>query len=702
MKIRNKLLLLLLALGFAAVGVSNYIAYVNARRDLTDASIRQLTGIRRAKALAIESYFRTIESHVKTLSMDRTFIDAMDEFRADFRKLDGPNVPPDLVRDVSDFYRTKYLPDLEKLMPKRGRLESYLPVGRAPFELQCYYTARNPNPIGQKWRLDKANDGSAYSRAHARYHPGFRRIVQTFGYEDIYLVDDESGRIVYTVNKNPDFMTSLRFGPYKDTALAAALRRTVEAKKPGEVVLTDFHPYEPAYGHPALFLVSPIFDGARRAGVLAFELSINELDRVVSGNRGWERDGLGTTGDTGIVGPDFLMRSNMRGFIQDPARHLERIRLRGGSEEQVRHIAAYGTTVLQLELRFPAIEAALGGQEGTDTNIEGGRGKLLLSYGPLDIPGLKWALASGMAESEALAPVAEMRNKLRIWTLIVLLLTAATSLLLTRAILRPVNALVGAAQKVSAGDLSAAVPVESKDELGLLSETFNGMVTSIREKTEEIALKNRENEALLLNILPAPIAVRLKEGEGRIADLFGEVTVLFADIVGFTVLSGQAEPQEVVELLNDLFTRFDARAKQHGVEKIKTIGDAYMAVTGLPSAQPDHARRMVDMALGMLDDLREYSRETGQTLSIRIGINSGPVVAGVIGKSKFIYDLWGDTVNVASRMESSGVPGAVQVTRPVYEKLKDLYEFEERGAIEVKGKGQVETWLVRRAYEESR
>jgi class 3 adenylate cyclase len=210
-----------------------------------------------------------------------------------------------------------------------------------------------------------------------------------------------------------------------------------------------------------------------------------------------------------------------------------------------------------------------------------------------------------------------------------------------------------------------------------------------------IEQKNRENEALLLNILPGEIAARLKGGEHGIADSFADVSVLFGDLVGFTALSSKTSATEIVEILNGLFSRFDHAAKELGIEKIKTIGDCYMAVCGLPKACPDHADRMARMALRMVEATRQYGEEKGLNLQMRIGINSGHVVAGVIGKSKFIYDLWGDTVNIASRMESTGVPGQIQVTRSVYERLKDGFEFESRGAIQVKGKGEIEAWLLR-------
>ena len=205
---------------------------------------------------------------------------------------------------------------------------------------------------------------------------------------------------------------------------------------------------------------------------------------------------------------------------------------------------------------------------------------------------------------------------------------------------------------------------------------------------------HRDNERLLLNVLPATIADRLKAGEGRIADYFPEVSVLFADIVGFTSLSATLPPQSLVEMLNELFTQFDELAGRHHVEKIKTIGDCYMAVCGLPEHREDHATRVAGLARDMLDCLRQFNVTRGGDLHIRIGLNAGPVVAGVIGRSKFIYDLWGDTVNTASRMESSSAPDRIHATETIHAALREQYDFEERGEIEVKGKGLLRTWFL--------
>lgn len=216
-----------------------------------------------------------------------------------------------------------------------------------------------------------------------------------------------------------------------------------------------------------------------------------------------------------------------------------------------------------------------------------------------------------------------------------------------------------------------------------------------REKAHRaLALEQEKSERLLLNILPAPIAERLKASGGTIADGFSDATVLFSDIVGFTPLSATLTPARLVEVLNALFSEFDRLAEVNRVEKIKTIGDAYMVCAGLPEPAADHAERVAEMALGMREALERFNAERGLTLRIRIGVNSGPVVGGVIGLKKFIYDLWGDTVNTASRMESHGVPGQIQVTEATRALLSKKYAFEARGPIEVKGIGKMPVFLL--------
>ncbi|MDP7028609.1 MAG: adenylate/guanylate cyclase domain-containing protein [Phycisphaerales bacterium] len=291
----------------------------------------------------------------------------------------------------------------------------------------------------------------------------------------------------------------------------------------------------------------------------------------------------------------------------------------------------------------------------------------------------------------------------------ILLLTTAISVLLIRSrVLRPVEQLAQVAQRITDGDRSARANLSGGGELATLGATFDDMVEAVDQslvdaeaatariatQAESLEREQQRSEKLLLNVLPAAIADRLKQGEDSIAESYPEVTVLFSDIVGFTEMSGRIGAKQVVDMLNEVFGMLDELAAKHGLEKIKTIGDCYMVVAGVPDRSPTHAQQIADFALDMQEILAAYAERSGRPLAMRTGVHTGTVVAGIVGTSKFAYDLWGDVVNVASRMESSSEPGHIQVSDAVRVRLADDYTFEPRGDIDIKGKGSIHTWFL--------
>ena len=296
--------------------------------------------------------------------------------------------------------------------------------------------------------------------------------------------------------------------------------------------------------------------------------------------------------------------------------------------------------------------------------------------------------------------------------LAICLAAIATSLIsvmiLRKKVIRPLALVSGATSRVSAGDYEHQIDFKSRDELGHLVEAFNTMVESTRtsiiklqdanqalhERQVGLEQEKQKSEELLLNVLPAVIAKRLKEGETTIADEFPEVSVMFVDLVGFTELTEVLGPHELVKLLNEIFALFDNRLEGYGLEKIKTIGDCYMVVSGLPEPVADHAHRIAEFALDIREGFDRYIAAHDLDISIRIGIHSGTAIAGIVGTKKFAYDLWGDVVNVASRMETTGLPGKIHVSETHMIRLKDTYEFEPHGDIEVKGKGTMKTYFL--------
>ncbi|MCH2170615.1 HAMP domain-containing protein [Myxococcota bacterium] len=277
-----------------------------------------------------------------------------------------------------------------------------------------------------------------------------------------------------------------------------------------------------------------------------------------------------------------------------------------------------------------------------------------------------------------------------------------------RRVIRRTATLVDTAQQISSGNLDVRSGLEGNDELGRLSQSFDEMVERLsqaldhaHERTreserqrEDLAAERDRSEKLLHNILPAVIAGRLKEGEATIAETYPEVSVLFGDIVGFTQLSDRLGPRQIVAMLNEIFGRFDGLAQQHELEKIKTIGDCYMVVAGVPERSPTHCQQIANFALDAVDGFREFAKDFGEPLQLRIGIHTGTVVAGVVGTQKFSFDLWGDVVNVASRLESTSEANRIHVSDAVQVRLADDFRFEDRGRVDLKGKEAMHTWFL--------
>ena len=690
-----KLFAILLLLGVVAILVTGILGYVRGRDALEAAIYNQLTAQRQSKTRQVENYFRSTADDLRLLAQTKMVVDALRDFRHGFEAIQDKDVPVEMRRTIEQWYDEHYMPTIRHLLDKDAPVSMFLPVGPGAHYLQYHYIVANTQPMARRRLLNDAGDGSAYSAAHALFHPLLQAAAQTVGFYDLMIADARTGRIIYGMLKEEDFGTSLRIGPYRDTNLAAVLAHCASSADASKTCLEDFSAYLPSGGKPTAFMGAPIIDQGVATGVLIAQMPIDEIDDTVTGGRRWRQEGFGATGEAYLVGPDFTLRSGPRLYYENREAYFAALRETGHTKEEIAAIERFGTPIMQEKIATTATRAALSGVEGTG-EVTGHFGRsTLASWGPLDIQGVRWGLVAKIETSEAFAPIYDLRRDLTIAGGLALLIVSMVGGWLSHSLMSPLRELTAGVRRFANGDRNARVHVHTRDEIGQLCDAFNGMVSEITAQSAVIEAKNRENEALLLNVLPAPIANRLRGGEQSIADGFANVTVLFADLVGFTELASTMPPQNVVDLLNGLFTRFDLAAHEVGIEKIKTVGDAYMAVCGLPQPVDDHSDRMVRMAIRMVHITHEHALEHRVSLQVRIGINSGPVVAGIIGKSKYIYDLWGDTVNLASRMEATGLPGAIQVTRPVFETLRDKYAFEARGEIEVKGKGHVEAWLLR-------
>lgn len=676
-----------------AGGLAGWMGYVSSRTALREAAFEHLTSLRESRARCVEGWFSTLRRVVGTLAEAPLTRTALADFDAAVDEgLAGQAT--DVRAALEAWYERDLAPRFDASLVAGGRPP--VPDDPVTLVLQHDYLAANPHPIGAKDELVAGARDTAYDRAHAKHHPVLKRISQRFGLYDLFVVDAATRRVVYTVFKECDFGVRLDTGAWPQTGLARVVEAALADPAAG-VHVEDYSSYVPSHGAPAAFLAHVLPGPTGPAGVLVAQMPVDELDRIMTAARLWSDEGLGSSGETYLVGPDRRMRSISRFLVEERDRYLAQLRALGTPDDVVRRIAAYGTSILQQSVDTEGSREALAGSRGTRV-IKDYRGvDVLSSYRPLDVPGLRWALLAEIDAEEAFAPVTALRNRLLAFGLGLLALVALTAWWAARGLARPVERVREAAGALAQGELGARVGLHRNDEIGDLANSFDQMAERIEADQREIRARHQENEALLLNILPRPIATRLKQGEGQIADAFPQVGILFADLVEFTKLSSVTHPTELVALLNELFTEFDELMTRRGIEKIKTIGDCYMAVCGVPEPAQEPAHAMAEAALALQKSLARFNDRTGRSFQLRIGLNCGPVVAGVIGSSKFIYDLWGDTVNMASRMESTGQPGTIQLTEAMAEAIRDRFDVELRGTFDIKGKGPTAVWILRGA-----
>jgi len=680
LSIKSKLIIMLLAVSSCSILVTAYISYQSGKSNLTNRVFKQLTSVRASKAYQIESYIQTLRNHVQTLGKSPFVGDALKEFNTGYETIAAKQKNVDkLESKLKAYYRNEFISRLSKsdssIQATESILRFFLPSAPASKYLQYQYIAANPYPVGKKHLLDDPKDGSTYSKIHARYHPIFRNIIEKFGYYDLFLVNTE-GRIVYTVYKETDYSTSLTTDAYNETNLARLITQVRQEKQRDYAQIIDFESYSPSYGAPAAFIAVPIFDQTKFIGAIAVQIPVNEINNVMTGNQNWESDGLGKSGETYLVGQDYLMRSVSRFLIEDPEQYFQILRSLDVSEKTLKRIKQFQTSILEQKVATIGVKEAIAGKKDTQIINDYRNIPVLSSYAPLRIEQLDWVILAEIDLAEAYAPIRDFEQQLLISATILMLLVTLLAMGLAYLFVKPINQLIENAQKVEKGKLNAVVPLNSEDEFGELAKSFNAMVSSLRAQTELVELKNQENERLFLSVFPLAIAKRLQRGEKNIAERVSNVAVLFAELTGFTKLSASLSAYEVVSILNDIVGAFDEAAEKYGIEKIKTVGDRYMAVCGLSLPYLDHDKRAIDFAIEVLAIVRKFSHDRRFQLNIRIGIHSGNVIAGIVGKTKHIYDVWGDTVDQSQSIITLCPIDGIIVSAEVYHRLKDIYEFD--------------------------
>jgi class 3 adenylate cyclase len=693
LSVQSKLLVSFVLLTIAGITVLTGVGYLTARQSLTASAERQLLGLQRSKAGIVKSMLTSMRNEVLAFSATDVATRAAVALRAAHRTLEHVAVTPKMTEDVTRFHLEEFEPAVAKNLSITPTEGSSLPTSPAEWYLHYHYLVQAPKPYGASRLLASATDtsryGAALGEAQARLGPSIKRL----GFENVLFVDPETLDVFYSYEESAVLGTNLASGPYA-TSNFAALARTLSASKDvDDYRVADFEAYRPKLGAPGAFIGSPVFDGPRLVAVMLLRFRLEPISDALSGGRQYEAEGLGRTGQVYMVGPDLTMRTDSRFLIEDPEAFIATLRQSKLTSRTADTVERLNTTILTVPVDNEATRAALRGQSGV-VAIEDYRGvDALMAYGPIDLDSLRWAVIAKIDRQEAMAPLtAYTRRALAVGGALALL-ASVIALFMAAALTRPIAALVSAARRVSKGTLDVQVDVAPDDEYRELGEAFNEMVRSLRASREDLDRQVEENERLLQSLLPASAAAQVRGGTSETPQSFADVTVAYINLVGLDALSRELGEDRVMALLSDVVGALDEAAEQQGVEKVRTIGASYLAASGLSLERPDHTARMVEFAREAVRIVRRFNAERQTSLGAEIRINAGPVIGGLIGRRKFIYDLWGDTVRLTRRIESDGRTSII-VTRPVYDRVRDMVPFASPTQMDVQGIGAVELFAV--------
>lgn len=497
LNINVKLGIAFFVIAFMSILIIGFLSYYKGKNSLEEESFNRLTAVREMKATQIEDYFGDIRNQIITFSEDHTIIAAMSDFRAGFDTIHHEVDYNDVQQDVAEqrlrgYYNKEFLPRLNENVKVLSDLENHYPKHPSSIVLQDFYISNNENEVGQKHYLERAEDQNFYNTAHEKYHPLIRSYLEKFEFYDIFLVDDQTGHIIYSVYKEVDFGTSLIDGPYANSNIARAFNEANKADDKDFVKLVDFEPYHPSYNAPASFIASPIFDGDERLGVLIFQMPIQKINDIMTNRHEWADVGLGESGETYIVADDYTLRNQSRFFIEDRENYFKMIEEIGTAETTITQIKNFESTVGLQEVRTIGTEAALSGQTNAQIFKDYRGVPVLSSYKPLHIEDMDWVIMSEIDKDEAFSHVYDLRMNIIVVFFGLLIAIIFAAFFVSKKITKPIKALTLKAMELADGNLDVEIDIKGEDEIGTLAKTFSNMQHSIKDLVHNLEDKVQE------------------------------------------------------------------------------------------------------------------------------------------------------------------------------------------------------------------
>nr|WP_231964990.1 adenylate/guanylate cyclase domain-containing protein [Mycobacterium sp. E3339] len=688
MGIQSKLLLTLLLCSILSIGVIGFIGASSGRNALRQVESERLIELRESQARQVQSLFREVTNSLIVYSGGFSIVEGAAAFTEGFAQLSNATITPAQQQALVTYYDENMIQPIRRITGDELDRNAIFPSSNAQKYLQAHYTAPYPL-VSEARKVDDAGDGSAWSAANARYGFYMRNIVTHFEFPDALLLDMQ-GNVVYSVNKGPDLGTNILTGPYRESNLRDAYQKALRSNDINFVWITDFQQYQPQLDAPTAWAVSPVGMNGKVDGVMALPLPISKINRIMTADKRWEAAGMGPATETYLAGPDGLMRSDSRLFLEDPAEYRREAVAAGTPPDVVDEAIRLGGTTLVQPVQTAGLRAAQRGQSGviSATDYQGNRE--LEAYAPLTVPNsdLHWSILATRDNSDAFARLGRFSRTLVLAVAIMIFAICVASMVLAQLMLRPIRRLQAGTQKITSGDYEVSIPVTTRDEIGDLTGAFNEMSRNLAIKEELLNEQRRENDRLLLALMPESVVQRYREGQETIAQEHQDVAIIFAEIVGLDEISGDVSGDELVGIVDELFRQFDSAAESLGVERIRTFHNGYLASCGVVTPRLDSIHRSVDFAVEMRQIIERFNSQTGHELRLRVGINTGNVISGLVGRSGLVYDMWGAAVSLAYQMQSGSSQSGIYVTSQVYEAMRDVRQFAPAGTISVGGTDQ--------------
>jgi len=662
--LRRRLAVTLAGVALVSVLLLSVVIYVFAGVLINNGVRAQLESVRDTRIEAINIGVDRLMSQVSTLAGNPSVVDALVDLADEFEQLEG-TAPTDESAGLAALYDTEVLPPFVAAGVD-VRATDLVPASSAGQYVQQQYIVDNPDGFDDRDRLNDAGDGSGYSAAHREHHPVLRDLLATTAMSDLLLVDVDTGDVVYSTKKRIDVGTNGFDGPYADSGLGEVLDKLSSAAV-GDSVISDSIFYVPTRGEPVFFLAAAVRSRTDVVGVVITEVPVEVLTTVMTAQQDWKRLGLGRTGESYVVGVDGTLRSDARGWIEDPDDYLRHYVDRYDDQERADLIETVGSPVLLQEVDNEAVDAALDDEEfvGTVTNYLGT--KTLAASAPAGIEGLDWGVVVEVDTDETNSALHSLLRRMLFVLALLLPAIGLVGVLLARVLTRPADALVDAAARIANGDLETELPDLGRNELGDLGRQLEGVAHQLEARDQAILDEERNINDMLIALLPARLIDRVRQGEDSIEDIFDTATVVSITIDGAPQGVG-ADQELALEIADRVEEEIDELMQHHGVERIHRSSGSQLYVTGLDQ---DDARiaDAVDFTLAAIIAVAEVGAECGQALVARAGMSAGDVATGVLGTNQLSFGVWGDPPDAAVTLGSFARPGDVLADESVADQL---------------------------------